>query len=304
MLGGCGGSQPPIGAPGAMPQRAQITGHADRGTSRMAPEAKGIMKGDLLVDGLASSNVLIFKNNSWSEIGTITNGLEGPEGSWVDSHRNFYAANAGDGDITEYDKSGSLIDTYSGMQYPMAVTTDRKGNVYAADWLGRVVDEYRQGKNVVVATCSIAGEPRGVAVDKEGDVFVDYSNASGGGGGITELSPGLTSCSGAVLGASLNTPSGMVLDRNKNIVVCDSGNGTVAVIDPPYSDITGYLGKGYSLPTGVTINRTNTQAYVTDYLNDQVSVLNYPSGSTIAILDYANGLETPWNAVDGSNYVP
>jgi len=38
--------------------------HADRGKSWMTPKAKGIVKGDLLVDGLASSNVLIFKNNS------------------------------------------------------------------------------------------------------------------------------------------------------------------------------------------------------------------------------------------------
>jgi hypothetical protein len=31
MLAGCGGSQPPIGAPGAMPQTSWITTHVDRG---------------------------------------------------------------------------------------------------------------------------------------------------------------------------------------------------------------------------------------------------------------------------------
>jgi hypothetical protein len=31
MLAGCGGSQPPIGAPGAMPQAPAIATHADRG---------------------------------------------------------------------------------------------------------------------------------------------------------------------------------------------------------------------------------------------------------------------------------
>jgi hypothetical protein len=40
MLAGCGGSQPPIGAPGAMPQTAAITTRAERGTSWMLPEAK------------------------------------------------------------------------------------------------------------------------------------------------------------------------------------------------------------------------------------------------------------------------
>jgi hypothetical protein len=39
MLAGCGGSQPAIGAPGAMPQTSAIAAHADRGTSWMLPEA-------------------------------------------------------------------------------------------------------------------------------------------------------------------------------------------------------------------------------------------------------------------------
>jgi hypothetical protein len=40
MLAGCGGSQPPIGAPGAM-QSHTITTHAAHAGSSMAPEAKG-----------------------------------------------------------------------------------------------------------------------------------------------------------------------------------------------------------------------------------------------------------------------
>jgi hypothetical protein len=37
LLTGCGGSQPPIGAPGAMPQASAIAMHADRGKSWMLP---------------------------------------------------------------------------------------------------------------------------------------------------------------------------------------------------------------------------------------------------------------------------
>jgi hypothetical protein len=40
MLAGCGGSQPPIGAAGAMPQSRAIATHAERGGSRVLPEAK------------------------------------------------------------------------------------------------------------------------------------------------------------------------------------------------------------------------------------------------------------------------
>lgn len=41
LLAGCGGSQRPIGAPGAMPQSSAIAGHGDRGKSWMLPEARG-----------------------------------------------------------------------------------------------------------------------------------------------------------------------------------------------------------------------------------------------------------------------
>ena len=40
MLLGCGGSQPPIDAPGAMPQSRAIATYAERGGSWMLPEAK------------------------------------------------------------------------------------------------------------------------------------------------------------------------------------------------------------------------------------------------------------------------
>ena len=40
MLAGCGGSQPPIGAPGVMPQSRAIAMHAAGGGSWMLPEAK------------------------------------------------------------------------------------------------------------------------------------------------------------------------------------------------------------------------------------------------------------------------
>jgi hypothetical protein len=40
LLAACGGSQPPIGAPRAMPQSPAIATHLDRSRSWMLPEAK------------------------------------------------------------------------------------------------------------------------------------------------------------------------------------------------------------------------------------------------------------------------
>ncbi|MGB8907604.1 MAG: hypothetical protein WCC84_02520 [Candidatus Cybelea sp.] len=58
MLAGCGGLQPPISAPGAMPQSTTIATHAERGGSWMLPEARS---SDLLYFvGTVGTKVVVF----------------------------------------------------------------------------------------------------------------------------------------------------------------------------------------------------------------------------------------------------
>jgi hypothetical protein len=54
-LAACGGSQPPIGAPGATPQTSALATHAERGTSWMLPEA-------------ASQDLLYVTNYSYTSV--------------------------------------------------------------------------------------------------------------------------------------------------------------------------------------------------------------------------------------------
>jgi hypothetical protein len=74
MLAGCGGSQPPIGAPGTMPQALTIAAHAERGTSWMLPEAKSE---DLLYSGGESVYVLSYPSGELVGIlySALTNGM-------------------------------------------------------------------------------------------------------------------------------------------------------------------------------------------------------------------------------------
>jgi hypothetical protein len=310
MLAGCGGSQSPIGAPGAMPQTNALATQAERG------------KSSVFVDVVTASTVEIFSNGGpasspqgllqapgWNKIGAITNGISYPNGNWVDEDRNLYVTNAYSGSaagITEYDRSGALRFTYSsGMVYPSAVATDTNGNVFEADWFTGV-SEYRQGSNTVVANCpQLGGGQRGIAVDAQGDVFASYSTASGG--AIEEYTGGLAGCSGTTLSVSLGVPGGMAIDENADLVVCDEANATVDVIDPPYSEVSGHLGGrgpilGFTIPVAVAINKENTRAYVTDYGGEVIDVFAYPTGSPFAKID-SKGYGPPTGAVDGSNYV-
>jgi hypothetical protein len=80
LLTGCGGSQPPISDPGAMPQSRLIAMHADRGKSWMLPEAK---RDNLLyVADKGSNDVYVYSYPSGKLVGTLT-GLS-PGGDCVD----------------------------------------------------------------------------------------------------------------------------------------------------------------------------------------------------------------------------
>jgi hypothetical protein len=103
ILAGCGGSQPPIGASGAMPQGSAIAAHADRSKSWMLSEAK---TDDLLyVTDAGKSNVLVFSYPQGKLVGTLAGSFSNPAGECVDAKGNVWITNpnyAGSGFIVEY----------------------------------------------------------------------------------------------------------------------------------------------------------------------------------------------------------
>lgn len=271
-------------------------------SSRIFSDKKKKSPADLFVDNNSPDEVLVLKNNSWSEKGTITNGATDPDGNWYDKH-GLYVANYAQANIEQYNSKGSLTFTYSaGMSSPVTLTTDANGNVYEADFSGEAVNEYHQGSNAVVATCEPGGLVEGVAVDKTGDVFVAYY---AGTGDIVEYKGGLSGCSATALGATVTFPGGMVLDKNADLIICDQTDVAVDIIKPPYSSISGTLGSGYSEPFHVSLNKKNTQAYITDTGSaNTIDVVTYPGGSRVATLGASYGVSSPFGAVDGSNFVP
>jgi hypothetical protein len=268
----------------------------------VSPDKKTKSPAELFVDNDSPDEVLILANNSWKDLGSITNGATDPDGSWYDKH-GLYVANYSAPNVEQYSSKGSLTFTYNaGMSSPVTLTTDSDGNIYEADFTGEAVNEYRQMSNTVVATCQPGGFVEGVAVDKQGDVFVDYYD---GEGAIAEYKGGLSGCSETALGAEVSFPGGMVLDKSDDLVICDQVGDAVDIIKPPYGSISGTLGSGYSEPFHVSLNKKNSQAYVTDTGSAfTVDVVSYPRGSRIATLGSSYGVSKPFGAVDGSNFVP
>jgi DNA-binding beta-propeller fold protein YncE len=257
---------------------------------------------DLFVDDSGQDAVEILTNKKWKNVGSIADGIDGPDGNWEDTKGNLYVANQSGPDITEYNSSRSLIYTYTGVSDPVDVRTDTHGNVYEADYFGADVNEFGQESNTPIATCDPGGFVEGVAIDTKGDVFVAFFD--GLFSYVTEYAGGLSGCNHTNLGVSVLEPAGMIFDKSDNLILCDPGVPAVDVIDPPYNSVSRTLGSGYSDPLHVTINKKNDQAYVADSGTGEVYVLGYPAGKLKATLGPSNGIEDASSAVDGSNYVP
>lgn len=291
LLSGCSGS--PQGNP------ASALPIAYSGAHRAQPGA--ILHSLYVSDG----DIQVLRYRTWANLGTITNGIVTPLLLWVGTNGNLYVANHDGSDITEYDPSGNLVFTYNaGMFLPAGVTTDGVGNIYEGDYAG-IVNEYAEGANTVIGHCSVGGAILGVAVDKHGNVFVDYE-AGGSFGSILEFRHGLTGshCIKTIFPVTLGSFGGIAFDSKDNLVVADSGSGAVDVIAPPYISITGTLGSGYVKPIDVTLNRGRTRAYVSDEGSGSVQVVTYPGGMPIATIGSTYGISFPVSAVDSDNYVP
>jgi hypothetical protein len=102
LLAGCGGSQPPIGAPGAMPQSRAIAYHAERGGSWMLLAATSE---DLLYVS-NSQGVLVYTFPEGKVAGELT-GFQAPAGLCSDGAGDVFVTDPGANDIVEYAHGGT-----------------------------------------------------------------------------------------------------------------------------------------------------------------------------------------------------
>ena len=102
VLAGCGGSQPPIGAPGAMPQSAAIAGHTSRDGSWMLPEAKNH---DLLYVSKLKK-IIIYSYPSAKVVGNLT-GFVDASGLCSDHRGDVWVTDYQRSEISEYTHAGT-----------------------------------------------------------------------------------------------------------------------------------------------------------------------------------------------------
>lgn len=280
------------GSPSALSSTTQV--QTQSGLSDLARPGLA----ELSVADRGLNEVLEF-NETYKSTGTISD--SGPDGDWIDAKGNLYVTNFSRGNVTvnEYNKADVLIFTYSnGLTEPVAVTTDTKGNVIVANYLGyhgRVgtVVVYPPGKNTASVTCNTGLANQGVAVDSKGDLFV--TGYSAGSGEIIEYKGGLTSpCSATTLAPTLSNPAGIQVDKKDDLVVCDQPTA-VDIIPPPYTSISKTITvSGGSDYLHDALSGDNKLLFIADPNAGVVDVVDYPSGTLVKQLNSSNGLSSPF----------
>jgi len=269
-----------------------------------------------------------------------------PSGVAIDAAKNLYVSDTVNNTIRKISPGGE-VSTLAGaagffgstngtgsaarFNFPVGLGVDATGNVYVAD-----------AKNFIIRKITPAGEvstlagapfqvgsadgtgsaarfflPYGLAVDSAGNVYVsDQGNhlirKITPAGVVTTLAggaaqPGFTDGSGTA--ARFNTPFGIAVDGNGNILVADSGNNAIRRVSPAgvVSTIAGSAASGaldgstavarFNQPRGVAVDGSGA-IYVADYGNQLLRHIS--TGGAVTTLAGSAGIAGSVNSVGAS----
>ena len=274
--------------------------------------------------------------------------LNQPHGVALDGDGNVYIADSSNHQIRKVDAATGTISTIAGtgvrdgggdggpatqapLRWPGGIAVDGDGNIYIAEsgsGLIRKVDaasgvintiagtgEWGYGGDDGPATQAKLHNPRGVAVDGDGNVYI----ADGGNNRIRKVDAatgtistiagtgeeGYSGDGGPATQAQLHDPLDVEVDREGNVYIADLGNHRIRKVEAATGTISTIAGTGnqdyggdggpatqaeLNGPHGVTLDDAGN-LYIGDYWNNRVRKVEAATGtiSTIAGLGWPSG---------------
>lgn len=258
----------------------------------------------------------------------ISANLYFPHGTAIDSAGNIFIADYGNNRIRKVTAGTGIITTVAGngdyygnlgddgpatsaiIYNPTGVAVDSTGNLYIADLGNHRVRRLDAGTGVITSVAVAANlfSPTGVAVDISDNIYIaDSGNnrilkVAAVSGTITTVAGNGTAAfsgdSGSPTSASLNNPTGTVVDSAGNIYIADRGNNRIRMVSATTGFITTVAGTGtaafsgdngpatsaaLSSPYGIAIDRDGN-ILIADQYNFRIRKLTVDTGtiSTVA----------------------
>jgi len=248
LFAGCGGSQPPISAPSTMvrpvatPVPPFPSGIRPHGWLARGLQTRGGSSGPVIyVADQQDSTVLIYAETGGYLQGEITDGINSPYGLYVDKNGTLYVANEGNSTVTAYPEGSTSPSTIwsQDLQRPLYVMVDGSGDLFVDMQANGSVVEYRPGSTTKYQVLQTQGtEGDGMDFDSHGNLYVAYRMSDDKRrGGIEEFPPGTTQ--GRHLGMKLTEPQGLIVDKNGNILVVQTGRpGRIELFKPGHKRLS------------------------------------------------------------------
>ncbi len=263
LTAGCAGTSVPASSP-------NDAGGAQAQAVQLALPAPFRDAGPNAVDAyvwVSDSSGFVYKysqaGTNQSPLVTISNGLNAPHGLAVDKADDVYVANSGDNNILEFDRFGTLLQTYADSDFsPTSVAVCPDGTVYAGNpGANSSVSVYAGGSSSPTSSLLIGGfGVVGLACDRAANLYVAFLHKSAGPGGVLEYRPGGKG-SPKTLPVTTKFPHGIAVSRAGLIVIADEFDGVLFFTSQgkQVRSLTGFTD-----PMNVAFTRSATKLYVTD----------------------------------------
>lgn len=310
LLAGCGGAQPPLGAPGAPLQvrmRSSSTAAAAPGP-RQAGQSLGykVTPPLLYVTNytVTYDDVRVYRANAKhpTPLATISDGINTPSGVCLDGHGALYVTNqpsSGPGWISEYPlgKTAPSKIVTDGVNTPAFCAIDAKGNLWVTNIGGPNVTEYLyDSKKPHTVITSGLTFPVGIAIDHSGNLYAANRLASYS-GNVVIYAPGSKSPSRTITNG-VTSPVGVTVDSKGTLYVTDDLDNKVEEYRSGQADPFQTITKAMNSPVDVTVNKKGL-LYVTNMGNN--TVVEFPPESlTPSKRQISEGLYDP----EGAAYYP
>ncbi|HZT13767.1 MAG TPA: NHL repeat-containing protein [Candidatus Baltobacteraceae bacterium] len=250
--------------------------------------------GKLYVSDYAGNKIVIYpaagKNQKPSE--TITTGIAGPLGNFVDAKGTLYVVNSNNSTVTEYPAGASKPSkTFSkGLSLPIGVVVDPLGTVYVSEFSANSIVEFDKGATSPSRTISIS-QPEGLWLDNAENLYASYIDPSNNGRVMKFKHKSTT---GKDLGIAVGPSGDVKLDPNGNLLLGDQINFAIDVFKPGTTTPFRTISTSGNNPYKFAFNSGATLIYVAAPNSNTVPVFNYTSGTLVNTI--TQGLSSAYGA--------